>query len=140
QTQIAKKPRFLPKDDQPYIGMESVSADHQIKFTYAILCELNLYAVRRLPDSLNGVAKKQLDIAEMIPQNLTQCAAKDLEISADAMPKVVPTHSLDNIAFLVHEYGALHIGMSRNSGVMNAHLLENLQSRPAHVDLIAAHH
>jgi hypothetical protein len=79
-----------------------------------------------LGDSLNGIAKKQLDIPEMIPQDLTQCAANDLDISAKAMPKVIPAHPINDIAFFVDEYGALHIGMRRNNRVMNPHLPENL--------------
>ena len=74
----------------------------------------------------------------MIPQDLTQSAANDLDISANAMPKVIPAHPIDDIAFFIDEQGALHIGMCRNNGVMNPHLPENLQSRPAHIDLIAA--
>src|SRR5262245_45171472 len=66
QTQIAEKPRFLPKYDSPHIGMKPVSADHASELAHTILCELNLCAGCRLGDSLNGIAKKQLDIPEMI--------------------------------------------------------------------------
>src|SRR5262249_38995607 len=138
QTQIAKKPRFLPKCDSPHIGMKPVSADHAIELAHTILCELNLCAVCRLVDSLNGIVKQQLDVPEMVPQDLTQCAANDLDISASAMPKVIPAHTINDFAFFVDEYGPLHIGMRRNNGVMNPHLPENLQCRPAHIDLIAA--
>jgi ATP dependent DNA ligase-like protein len=87
---------------------------------------------------LNGIAKKHLEIPKMIPQDLTQCAANDLDIFSPAMPKVIPAHPIDNIALFIDEYGSLHIGMRRNNGVMNPHLPENLQSRPAHIDLITA--
>jgi hypothetical protein len=70
--------------------MQSVSADHTIELAHTILCELNLGAVRRLRDSLNSIAKKQLDLPEMIPQDLTQGAANDLEIATNAMPKLIP--------------------------------------------------
>src|SRR5262249_25493315 len=95
-------------------------------------------ALGRLRDSLNGIAKQQLDLAEMILQDLTQCAANDLDISADAVSKVIPAHPIDDIAFFIDEYGTLHIGMRSNYRVMNPHLPEDLQRRPAHVDLIAA--
>jgi hypothetical protein len=49
--------------------MQSVSADHAIELAHTILRELNLGAVRRLCDSLNGIAKKQLNLPEMIPQD-----------------------------------------------------------------------
>jgi len=106
--------------------MKPVSADHAIELAHAILRELNLGAVRSLRDGLNGIAKKQLDIPEMIPQDLTQCAANDLDVSANAMPKVLPAHPINDIARFIDEYGALHIGMRRNNCVMNAHLPENL--------------
>jgi hypothetical protein len=51
--------------------VQSVSADHAIKLAGIILCELNLDAVRRLGDSLNGIAKQQLNVSEMISQDLT---------------------------------------------------------------------
>jgi hypothetical protein len=54
------------------------------------------------------------------------------------MPKVIPAHSIDNIAFFIDEYGALHVGMRRDNGVMNRHLPKNLQRCPAHIDLIAS--
>jgi hypothetical protein len=75
---------------------------------------------------LNGVAKKKLDIPEMIPQDLTQSAANDLDISAQAMPKVIPAHPIHDLACFIDEYGTLHIGMRRNNRVMNSHLPENL--------------
>src|SRR5262249_48455753 len=74
----------------------------------------------------------------MIPQDLAQGAANDLEISANAMPKLIAAHALEDLAFFVDELGALHIGTRRNNRVMNPHLLDNLQRRPAHIDLIAA--
>src|SRR5262249_1405106 len=92
QTQIAKKPRFLPKDDAPHIGMKSVGTDHAIELAHAILCELNLRAVCSLGDSLNGITEKQLDIPEMVPQDLTQGATNDLDVSANAMSEVIPAH------------------------------------------------
>jgi hypothetical protein len=106
--------------------MKPVRTDHQIKRAHAILGELNLGAVRRLGDCLNGVAKKQLDIPEMIPQDLTQSAANDLDIFAHAMPKVIPAHPINDLAFFIDEHGTLHIGMRRNNRVMNSHLPENL--------------
>jgi hypothetical protein len=118
--------------------MQSVSADHAIELVHTILCELNLGAVRRLGDSLNGIAKKDFDLPEMISQDLTQGAANDLEIATNAMPKVIPAHALEDVAFFVDELRALHIGTRRNNRVMNPHLLDNLQCRPAHIDLIAA--
>jgi hypothetical protein len=42
--------------------MQSVSADHAIELAHTILCELNLDDVRRLGDSLNGIAKEQLNV------------------------------------------------------------------------------
>jgi len=99
--------------------MQSISADYAIELARAILCELNLRAVRRLSDSLNGIAKKQLGLSEMILQDLTQGAANDLEISTNAMPKVIPAHAFDDVAFFVDELGALHIGTRRNNSVMN---------------------
>jgi hypothetical protein len=118
--------------------MQSVSADHAIELAHTILCELDLDAVRRLGDSLNGIAKKNFDLPEMIPQDLTQGAANDLEISTNAMPKFIPAHALEDVAFFVDELRALHIGTRHNNRVMNPHLLDNLQRRPAHIDLIAA--
>jgi hypothetical protein len=118
--------------------MKTVSADHAIELAHAIFRELNPRAVRGLGDPLNGIAKKQLHIPEMIPQDLTQCAANDLDVSANAMPEVIPAHPLDDMARLIDEYGALHVGMRRNHRVMNPHLPENLERRPAHVNLIAA--
>ena len=50
---------------------------------------------------LDGIAEKPLDIPEMIPQDLTQCAANDLNISANAMPKVIPAHPINDITFFV---------------------------------------
>jgi hypothetical protein len=118
--------------------MQSVSADHAIELAHTILCELNPSAVRTLSDSLNGIAKKQFDLPEMILQDLTQGAANDLQISTNAMPKLVPAHALDDVAFFVDELRALHIGTRRNNRVMNPHLLDNLPRRPAHIDFIAA--
>ena len=118
--------------------MQSVSADHAIELAHTILRELNLGAVRRLGDSLNGIAKKDFDLAEMIPQDLTQGAANDLEISTDAMPEFIPAHALEDVAFFVDKLRALHIGTRRNNGVVNSHLLDNLQRRSAHIDLITA--
>jgi len=118
--------------------MQSVSADYAIELAHAILCELNLHAVRRLSDSLNGIAKKQLDLFEMILQDLTQGTANDLEISTNAMPKVIPAHAFDDVAFFIDELGALHIGSRCNNGVMNPHLLDYLQRGASHIDLIAA--
>jgi hypothetical protein len=106
--------------------MKTVSADHAIELAHAILCELNLCAVRGLGDPLNGIAKKQLHISEMIPQDLTQCAANDLDVSANAMPEVISAHPIDDIARFIDEHGALHVGMRRNNRVMNPHLPENL--------------
>jgi hypothetical protein len=40
-------------------------------------------------------AKKQLDVPEMISQDLTQCTANDLDIFANAMPKIIPAHPID---------------------------------------------
>ena len=60
-------------------------------------------AVRKLGDSLNGIAKKDFDLSEMIPQDLTQGAAKDLEISTNATPKLLPAHALENVAVFVDE-------------------------------------
>jgi hypothetical protein len=74
----------------------------------------------------------------MIPQDLTQCAANDLDVSANAMPGVISAHPIDDIARFIDEHGALHVGMRRNNRVMNPHLPENLEGRPAHVNLIAA--
>jgi hypothetical protein len=53
------------------------------------------------------------------------------------MPKVIPAHPINDIAFFIDEYGALHIGMRSNNRVKNPHLPENLQCRSAHIDLIA---
>ena len=72
--------------------MEPVSTDHHIKLTRGVLCELNLRAVRGLSDSLNGIAKKQLDVPEMVPQDLAQGTANDLDIFANPMPKFIPAH------------------------------------------------
>jgi hypothetical protein len=106
--------------------MKPVSADHAIELAHAIRCELNLCAAGGLGDPLNGVAKQQLDIPEMIPQDLTQRAADDLDVSATAMPKVIPAHPVDDIAFFIDEQGALHVGVRRNDGVMSPHLPEDL--------------
>jgi hypothetical protein len=56
------------------------------------------------------------------------------------MPKVIPAHSIDDIAFLVDQDGALHIGMCGNHGVMNPHQAEHLQCRAAHIDLVTPNH
>jgi hypothetical protein len=106
--------------------MKSVSTDHAIELAHAIPGELNLCDVRSLGDSLNGISEKQLDIPEVIPQDLTQRAADDLDISADAMPKVIPAHPINDVAFFVDEDGTLHVGMRRNDRVMNPHLPEDL--------------
>src|SRR5262245_49240935 len=74
----------------------------------------------------------------MISQDLTQCATNDLEISANAMPEVIAAHSINDTALFIDEEGPLHIGMRRNNRVMHPHLPENLQRRPAHIDLVAA--
>jgi hypothetical protein len=79
-----------------------------------------------LGDLLNGIAEEKLDIPEMILQNLAQCAANDLDISANAMPKIIPAHPIDDIALLVNEYRPLHIGMRRNNRIVNPHLPENV--------------
>src|SRR5262249_41376530 len=106
--------------------MKTVSADHAVERARAILGELNLGAVRGLGDPLNAIAKKQLHIPELIPQDLTQGAANDLDVSAHAMPEVIPAHPLDDIARFIDEHGALHVGMRRNNRVLNPHLPENL--------------
>jgi hypothetical protein len=74
----------------------------------------------------------------MISQDLAQRAANDLEISSNTMPKLISPHALDDRALFVDRLGALHIGTCRNNRVMNSHLLDNVQRRPAHIDLIAA--
>jgi hypothetical protein len=74
----------------------------------------------------------------MVLKDLTQCAANDLDISANTMPKVIPAHSINNIAFFIDKYSALHVGARCNNVVMNLHLPENLQRGPAHIDLIAS--
>lgn len=83
--------------------MKPVSADHAIELAHTILGELNLGAVCRLGDSLNGIAKQKLDIPDMIFQDLTQCAANDLDITADTMPKAIPTHPINDMAFFIDE-------------------------------------
>src|SRR5262249_58470207 len=52
--------------------------------------------------------------------------------------RCIPAHALKDVAFFVDELGAVHVGTRRDNRVTNPHLLDNLQGRPTHIDLIAA--
>jgi hypothetical protein len=72
-----------------------------------------------------------------VHQDLTQSPANDLQILADAMSELIPAHSIDDFPLSIDEQCALHVGACCKDGIMDAHSPQNLQGRPAYVDLVA---
>src|SRR5262245_4228462 len=53
------------------------------------------------------------------------------------MSEFIPAHFIDDFAFSVDEQCPLHVGASRDDGIMNTHSPQNLQRCPSCVDLVA---
>lgn len=56
------------------------------------------------------------------------------------MAKFVAGHAVDDLALAVDEQGALHLRARRHDGVMRPSPAQNVERRPAHVDLVPAGH
>src|SRR5262245_52703390 len=119
--------------------MQPVRADHAIELAPAAIRELHLGVLLGLRDRLDGVAENELDVAERVLQDLAEVAANDLDITADTMAEVIAAHAIDDVAILIDEHGALHIGVGGDNRVMNAQRPEHLQRCAAHVDLVSAY-
>ena len=56
------------------------------------------------------------------------------------MAKFIAGHPVDDVALAVDEKGALHLGTRRDDGIVRSHPAQDVERRPAHVDLVAAGH
>ena len=56
------------------------------------------------------------------------------------MAKFIAGHPVDDVALAVDEKGALHLGTRRDDGIVRSHPAQDVERRPAHVDLVAARH
>jgi hypothetical protein len=120
--------------------VQAVGADHEIEGARVAVAERDLDALTGLGDRGDDVAEDHVDAGRPRHQDLAQRAADDLEVLAHPMAEVVAGHPVDDIALAVDEQGALHLRARGHDGVMRPGPAQDVERRPAHVDLVPAGH
>jgi hypothetical protein len=103
--------------------MKPVGANHQVKYTLAILGKLGLHVAGTLSDRPNRIAEDKLRAGNAVLEYLTQGAANDFHVTADPMSEFIAAHLVDDFAVAIDEHRTLHVGARRHNGIVNVHPL-----------------